>query len=103
MTDQLRGGATAGGYPIVTKKEVPVTFRINGANIEYSMDGGATWTTVSINHSHPYLPLSGGTLAGILTAQSNTSYTTRQVRNIIIATTDPVLANMQNGDIWIKV
>lgn len=49
------------------------------------------------------LNISGGTLTGIVTANSNTSYTTKQVRNIIISTEDAVLANMANGDIWIKV
>ena len=43
---------------------------------------------------------SGGTMTGILTAQSNTSYTTAQVRNIIISPNDPSGGN--NGDIWIK-
>jgi len=45
---------------------------------------------------------SGGTMTGILTAQSNTSYTVRQVRNIILSTADANVDAMQNGDIWIK-
>lgn len=48
------------------------------------------------------LPKSGGTMTGILTAQSNTSYTVRQVRNIILSTEDADVDAMQNGDIWIK-
>ena len=48
------------------------------------------------------LDTSGGTMTGILTAQSNTSYTTKQVRNIILSTSDAVLALMADGDIWIK-
>ena len=48
------------------------------------------------------LPKSGGTMTGILTAQSNTSYTVRQVRNIILSTADADVNAMQNGDIWIK-
>ena len=43
---------------------------------------------------------SGGIMTGILKAQSNTSYTTAQVRNIIISPNDPSGGN--NGDIWIK-
>ena len=39
-------------------------------------------------------------MTGILKAQSNTSYTTAQVRNIIISPNDPSGGN--NGDIWIK-
>ena len=48
------------------------------------------------------LPKSGGTMTGILTAKSNTSYTVRQVRNIILSNADADVGAMQNGDIWIK-
>jgi hypothetical protein len=48
------------------------------------------------------LPKSGGTMTGILTAASNTSYTVRQVRNIILSNADADVGAMQNGDIWIK-
>ena len=48
------------------------------------------------------LPKTGGTMTGILTAQSNTSYTVRQVRNIILSTASADVNAMQNGDIWIK-
>ena len=48
------------------------------------------------------LPKTGGTMTGILTAQSNTSYTVRQVRNIILSTADADVGAMQDGDIWIK-
>jgi len=44
----------------------------------------------------------GGIMTGILTAQSNTSYTVRQVRNIILSAADADVNAMQNGDIWIK-
>lgn len=44
----------------------------------------------------------GDTLTGALVAQSNTQYTTRQVRNIILSTADPTISAMQDGDIWIK-
>lgn len=46
------------------------------------------------------LDKSGGTMTGALVAQSNTNYTTRQVRNVIISTADP--SGGQSGDIWIK-
>ena len=58
----------------------------------------------SVNITQGYidkkLNKSGGTMTGILKAQSNTSYTTAQVRNIIISRNDPSGGN--NGDIWIK-
>ena len=45
---------------------------------------------------------SGGVFTGIVTAQSNTSYTVRQIHNIILSTADADINSMQNGDIWIK-
>lgn len=46
------------------------------------------------------LPKGGGTMTGVLTAQVNTSYTTTQVRNIKLGTTDP--AALANGEVYIK-
>lgn len=42
----------------------------------------------------------GDTMTGALIAQTNTNYTTRQVRNVIISTGNPTGGS--NGDIWIK-
>ena len=68
--------------------------------------GGANWYTAPVTTIEALndgkLNKSGGTMTGILTAQSNTSYTTKQVRNIILSTSDPVLSSMADGDIWIK-
>ena len=47
------------------------------------------------------LPLTGGTMTGILKAQNNTSYTTKQVRNIILSPNPVDASAMGNGDIWI--
>lgn len=43
MADQLRGGSSVGGYEIVTTKEVPMIFRVDAGNLQYSEDGGITW------------------------------------------------------------
>lgn len=45
---------------------------------------------------------SGGSFNGIVEAQSNTSYTARQIRNMILSTASPNVNAMQDGDIWIK-
>ena len=45
------------------------------------------------------VPVSGGTMTGILTAQNNTSYTTKQVRNIILVAEGSSLPRGSNGDI----
>ncbi len=47
-----------------------------------------------------FVPKSGGTMTGALVAQTNTNYTTAQMRNVIISTADPSGGN--NGDIWLK-
>ena len=46
------------------------------------------------------MDISGGTMTGALVAQNNANYTTKQVRNIFISTSDP--SGGSNGDIWIK-
>mgnify|MGYP004650317755 CR=1 FL=1 len=46
------------------------------------------------------LDKSGGTMTGALVAQSNTNYTTAQVRNVIISPDEPSGGN--DGDIWIQ-
>lgn len=48
------------------------------------------------------LPKSGGILTGIVAAQSNTDYTTKQIRNVILSTSEPTSSDGANGDIWIK-
>lgn len=48
------------------------------------------------------LDKSGGTLTGVLVAQTNVNYTTRQVRNVIMSTADPTASDGQDGDLWIK-
>ena len=46
------------------------------------------------------LGLIGGTMTGALVAQSNSNYTTRQVRNVILSTSEPTSSDGQDGDIW---
>lgn len=46
------------------------------------------------------MDISGGTMTGALIAQNNTNYTTKQIRNIFISTSDP--SGGASGDIWIK-
>ncbi len=46
------------------------------------------------------MPIAGGTFTGVAKAQSNTSYTTAQIRNVILSTGSPTGGS--NGDIWIK-
>ena len=45
------------------------------------------------------LPKSGGTMEGILKAQNNTSYTTKQARNIFLIAEGENIPSGSNGDI----
>lgn len=46
-----------------------------------------------------YVPKSGTTMTGALTAQENTNYTTRQVRNVIYLAEGASVPTTQNGDL----
>lgn len=48
------------------------------------------------------VPYSGGTMTGQLVAQSNTNYTTAQVRNVIMSPDAPTDDQGNDGDIWIQ-
>lgn len=45
-------------------------------------------------------PLASPTFTGTVTAPTNTDYGTRQVRNVVLSTSDP--SGGSNGDIWFK-
>lgn len=53
------------------------------------------WQRVAVGS---YLPIAGGTMTGTLTAQNNTAYTTRQVRNATLSTA--AASGGGNGDLW---
>lgn len=46
-----------------------------------------------------YVPKSGAVMTGELTAQANTNYTTRQVRNVIYLADGASVPTTQNGDL----
>ena len=48
-----------------------------------------------------YMPIAGGTFTGKAYAQTNTDYTTGQIRNIFFSTAAPV-AEGANGDLWVQ-
>jgi hypothetical protein len=97
--NQFLVSSGAGSWVIKTVAQIKTLLGLkSAAYTESSAYATATQGTKADNA----LPKTGGTMTGILTAQSNTSYTVRQVRNIILSTTDADLGTMQNGDIWIK-
>ena len=65
-----------------------------------SLQGHAADYFATASNVSAKMDISGGTMTGALIAQNNTNYTTKQVRNIIISTSDPSGGN--SGDIWIR-
>jgi len=90
-TIAITGNAT-GSAVFDGSEDININVTINGGNAD----------TVDGKHATDFLPITGGTLTGITKAQSNTSYTTAQIRNIILSTSDANASQMQNGEIWIK-
>ena len=89
--------ATSGNYNDLTNK--PTASDIDVVNLDSTVEDLIEFHDEQIKKK---VDKTGDTMTGILTAQSNTSYTTRQVRNMILSTGDAVNSQMQNGDIWIK-
>ena len=75
---------------------------ITKAEIEAKLTGAIT------THTHSYEPIDSNimrrnvnqTMTAIITAQNNTSYATKQVRNVFLSTANP--SGGGNGDIWLK-
>lgn len=91
--DELDSGLSSISYPVTS---------VNGEVGEVVLapaDIGAATAAEGVLATNA-LPISGGTLTGILYPQNNTSYTTGQARRIILSTGDP--SGGGNGDIWIK-
>lgn len=63
---------------------------------------GTTKTDVGLGNvdNVKQMPIAGGTFTGSVTAQNNTSYTTKQLRNITLSTSAP--SGGANGDVWIQ-
>ena len=92
-------------YAFIIGNGTSDTARSNALTVDWSGNLAAAGTVSEAGTSlaNKYVAKAGGTMTGILTAQNNTSYTTKQVRNIIISTSDATLSSMANGDIWIKI
>ena len=76
-----------------------IEIEINSTNDTVSnLSSSINTLASSINQK---LNLSGGTMTGMLVAQSNTNYTVGQVRNIYLSTEVPTNDVGSNGDIWI--
>ena len=71
-------------------------------NLDVIQESTSENSTNITNLTNNKLDKSGGTLTGALVAQNNSNYTTKQVRNVILSTSEPTSSDGANGDIWIK-
>lgn len=98
-------GSCTGNAATATKLATTRALTIGSTAKNFDGSAAVTWSLSEIgaaasSHTHSYLPLSGGTMTGVLYPQRNTSYTTGQARRIILSTGNP--SGGGNGDIWIK-
>ena len=93
-------GATSASTALSNLGGVPVTRTINGRQLSSNLTLGKYDVGLGNVDNVKQMPVAGGTFTGVVYAQSNTSYTTAQIRNIVLSTSDPSGGN--DGEIWIK-
>lgn len=59
-------------------------------------------TKADEQHSHRPADINGGRFPEMMQAQTNTDYTTGQLRNIFLSKNSPTNTQGNNGDIWLK-
>lgn len=105
-TEDSLGGIKSGGDISVGTDGI-VT--VNPSVVQEAYDLANTANTAATNAltaasdarttANAALPKSGGTMTGVLTAQNNTSYTTKQARNIFLIAEGASMPSGSNGDI----
>lgn len=106
----LRGGGTTGAkYHVASDQDINMTVYYSSSDLVYDSSNNnydvyapAPTTTVNTDRldSYEIITKKGGIMGGILKAQNNTSYTTKQIRNIVYSTGNP--SGGSNGDMWVK-
>lgn len=88
-------------YPqiFITDFQGGYTTVVTGYTSGWSIGFDTTFGTIHSTHSNCEVG-KGGNMTSIVVAQNNTSYTTKQVRNIVYSTGNP--SGGSNGDMWVK-
>ena len=97
---QTFGGHTASEFLLKTDASSTYLSKTDASSTYLPKTNASSTYLSKTDASSTYLPKSGGSLNGVLTAQNNTNYTTKQVRNITLSTSAP--SGGSNGDIWIQ-
>lgn len=90
------------GY-ISLPRQIPACTLNNVGNTSpswYAPTAGGTTGQILLGNGSTSAPVWGTTMTTIIAAQNNTSYTTKQIRNITLSTSDA--SGGDNGDVWIK-
>ena len=91
----VHGSTTVGGALLRLTDPSEISFiKIN------SDDSVSTRAATDFLNDIGAMPISGGTFTGKAYAQNNTDYTTGQLRNVFVSTSNPDGGG--NGDVWIK-
>ncbi|MDR7856293.1 hypothetical protein [Tissierella sp.] len=86
-----------------TEIEGDIDGKVDNSRVLTDVPENAKFTDTVYSHptSHPASMITAGTLPGAVVAQANTSYTTAQIRNIILSTADAT-GTAPNGAVWLK-
>ena len=91
--------AASGDAQILNKPTIP-----DAVTVVDNLTSTSTTSALSANQGKVLqdgkAPINSPTFTTIVTAPTNTTYTTRQVRNVVLSTADA--SGGQNGDIWFK-
>ena len=94
------GTTTFANLPYVTGDTVDLSAFVTAEDPSAEVEGTLA-ETFGGHTVEDFVLKNGGTMEGALIAQSNSNYTQRQVRNIILSTTEPSAGDGQDGDIWL--
>ena len=96
--------STTSAFPFYLKISGKKTWGFHRSGDEFYIAPSASNDGADLDWSKQirFQPNGNVSFNGIIYSIGNTSYTTRQFRNIILSTSDPDVYAMQDGDIWIK-
>jgi len=106
IADSASAGALGTSTDLVTERDIYYGTPTINTSKAYNSNTAIFAPTASGTTGQLLVAVSGAapqfvsTLTGIIAAQNNTSYTTKQIRNITLSTNNASGGN--NGDIWIK-
>ena len=111
-SDITRGTMDPERLPMATDTSAGIVGLSNATNSEsktlavtpYALNAVRNLVLDSAKSKHTHSPedITTGTFSSLIAAQSNASYTTRQIRNIYLSSSKPTSTNGQDGDVWMQ-